>query len=47
MTDEQLLQYAAGRLYGLCATVRYKLPTELRLELKELAQKVARQEVKE
>lgn len=47
MTDEQLLQYAAGRLYGLCGTLRYEIDPQLRIELKEIAQKLARQDPKE
>lgn len=44
MTDEQRLQYVIGRLYGLCGTVRYEMDPKLRLELKELAAILNKQE---
>ena len=44
MTDEELMSYVSGRLYGLGGTVRYDIADELRLELKGLAQRLARQE---
>lgn len=45
MTDEQRMQFCAGRLYGLAGTVRYKIEPDLRKEIKEIAQLLAHQEV--
>lgn len=45
MTDNQRMSYVCGRLYGLAGTVRYQMDSDLRIELKNLAAFLARQEV--
>jgi len=44
ISDEKIA-WVSGRLYGLCGTVRYDIPNELRIELKQLAALLAGQEV--
>ena len=43
--SQEKIAWVSGRLYGLCGTVRYKIPDELRIELKSLAALLAGQEV--
>ena len=45
MTDKERMSFVCGRLYGLSGTVRYQMDSDLRIELKNLAALLARQEV--
>jgi len=44
--DPSKISFVSGRLYGLCGTVRYDIPHELRIELKNLGAMLNNQEVK-
>ena len=46
MTDKERMDFVCGRLYGLAGTTRYTIDPDMRIELKDLAALLAKQEVK-